>query len=262
MVRYLRLLVVFLRTSLQTDMEYRADFFTRVLASILTLVGTVGSLWIVFLHAKTLAGWTFPEVLMLLSVYYMMIGILEVFIAPNMRQTMDQIRLGTLDFVLLKPESAQFLASFRTISIWQSSNVLVGLGLTLIAIRNLSLHIGFAHATVFAATIACGIAILYSFWLILITLTFWFVKVDNVEQMIWQAIEAGRYPVDIYPLWLRQALTYVIPVAFIITVPARAMVGRTSLHTVAVAMLAAVLTLAFSSWFWRFGLRHYTGASA
>ena len=39
----------------------------------------------------------------------------------------------------------------------------------------------------------------------------------------WQALETGRFPVDIYPGWLRGGLTYIIPVVFIITVPAQAL---------------------------------------
>src|SRR5438270_4346088 len=110
-MRYLRLLAVFYRTSVQTDMEYRADFFTRILASLLGLLTTVGALSIAYNYTSNIKGWTFAQALVLLSIYYLMDGLIEMFIAPNMRQVMEQVRNGTLDFVLLKPVSAQFLAS-------------------------------------------------------------------------------------------------------------------------------------------------------
>src|SRR5258706_14270542 len=166
-------------------------------------------------------------------------GIIEMLIAPNMREVMVKVRDGTLDFMLLKPVSAQFIASFRTINIWRIVNVTVGLGLSLYTIGRLSLTVGPTQALFFAITLAAGTVIVYSFWLVLVTLTFWFVKIDNIEQLVWQAFEAGRYPIEIYPLWLRGALTYAIPIAFIITVPARALAGGVSISLIATSSIVA-----------------------
>jgi ABC-2 type transport system permease protein len=258
----LRLLAVFYRTSVQTDMEYRADFFTRLVASVLGLLTTIGGLAVAFHYTNEIKGWTFPQVMVLLAVYYLMDGLIEMFIAPNMREIMNQVREGTLDFVLLKPVSAQFMATFRSINIWRAANLLVGAGLAVYAVGRLSLHVGTAEALSFAVTMGAGMGVVYSFWLVLVTLTFWFVKIDNIEQIVWQAFEAGRYPVEIYPGWLRATLTYVIPVAFIITVPGQALSGRLDPSFVLVALAVAAGSVLVSSAFWRFGLRHYTGASA
>jgi ABC-2 type transport system permease protein len=261
-MHYLRLLSVFFRTSVQTDMEYRADFFTRIIASLLGLITTIGGLSIAYGYTSNIKGWTFAEALTLLSVYYLMDGLIEMFIAPNMRQVMQQVRDGTLDFVLLKPISSQFLASFRQINVWRIVNVLVGIGLSVYTVSRLSLSVGGQQAFAFAVTLAAGAAVVYSFWLFLVTLTFWFVRIDNIEQIVWQAFEAGRYPIDIYPMWLRGTLTYIIPVAFIITVPAQALAGKVGGPFLLVSLLVACAMLLLSSAFWRFGLKHYTGASS
>jgi ABC-2 type transport system permease protein len=262
MLHALKLLAVFYRTSVQTDMEYRADFFTRVVASLLGLLTTVGALAITFQYTPHIAGWTFAQVLVLLGVYYLVDGLIEMFIAPNMREIMTQVREGTLDFVLIKPVSAQFMATFRTLNIWRVANVLVGVGLVGYAVHRLALTVGPSQAAAFAVTLAGGLGVVYSVWLALVTLTFWFIKLDNLEQLVWQGFEAGRYPIEIYPAWLKGALTYVIPIAFIITVPAQALAGRLSPSVVATAVVVSCLSLIASSAFWRFGLRHYTGASA
>ncbi len=261
-MRYLKLLAVFYRTSIQTDMEYRVDFFTRIVASLLGLLTTLGSLAIAYTYTSDLRGWSFSRALVLLAVYYLMDGLIQVFIAPNMREVMQQVRNGTLDFVLLKPVSPQFLASFRTLNIWRLANALVGVGLSVYAVARLSVSTGPVQAVGFAVALAAGCAIVYSLWLFLVTLTFWFVKVDNIEQIVWQAFEAGRYPIGIYPFWLRTALTYVIPIAFIITVPAQVLTGGLNGVTLALALGLAAAMVGLSSAFWRFGLRNYTGASA
>lgn len=261
-MRYLRLLGAFYRTSIQTDMEYRADFFTRIIASLLGLLTTIGSLSIAFNYTSQIKGWSFAQVLVLLAVYYLMDGLIETFIAPNMRNIMGQVREGTLDFVLLKPVVPQFMATLRTLNIWRVVNVLVAVGLAFYSISRLSLSVGVGEATSFAVTLIAGTAVVYSFWLFLVTLTFWFTRIDNIEQLIWQAFEAGRYPIEIYPYWLRGALTYVVPVAFIITVPAKALTGQLAFSYSFVALGMGLLALLLSSAFWRFGLRYYTGASS
>lgn len=261
-MRYLRLLGVFYRTSVQTDMEYRADFFSRIIASLLGLATTLGALGITYNYTTTIKGWTFPQVLVLLAVYYLMDGTVEMFIAPNMRNVMTQVREGTLDFVLLKPVSAQFLASFRTVNIWRMVNVLVGIGLCTYTINRLSLSVGFTQAAGFALALIAGAMVIYSIWLVLVTLTFWFTRIDNIEQIVWQACEAGRLPIEIYPAWLRGALTYIIPVAFIITIPGEELTGRVGPGFALTALLVACGALTAASLFWRFGLKHYTGASA
>ena len=259
---FLRLLRVFYRTSVQTDMEYRADFFTRVFASLLGLLTTVGSLWITFHYTPQLRGWTFTETLVLVAVYYVINGLVETFIAPNMREIMNQVREGTLDFVIIKPVSSQFMATFRSVNIWMVSNLLIGLGLGVYAVGAQADQIGWGRALAFFVTLLAGVSVVYSVWLVLVSLTFWFVRVDNIEQIIWQAFETGRYPIEIYPNWLRSALTYVIPVVFIITIPARALIGRLTGDTLVLTILVAAASVIASSAFWKFGLKYYTGASA
>lgn len=243
-------------------MEYRADFFTRILASLLGLLATLGGLTVVFQYTSNVHGWKLADMVVLLSVYYLMDGIIEMFIGPNMRQIMEQVRQGTLDFVLLKPISAQFLATSRQINIWRMANVLIGAGLSVYSVSRLSLSIGLGQAGAFAITLASAVGIVYSFWLFLVTLTFWVVRIDNLEQIVGQAFEAGRYPIDIYPSWLRGGLTYIIPVVFMITVPAQALAGRVTFGTILTSVIVSSSALIASSLFWRFGLKNYTGASA
>jgi ABC-2 type transport system permease protein len=72
----------------------------------------------------------------------------------------------------------------------------------------------------------------------------------------------GRFPVGIYPDWLRFGVTFLVPVAFAVTVPAQAVTSRLSVQTLLIALFFAAFLFALTRWFWRFGLRSYSGASA
>jgi ABC-2 type transport system permease protein len=95
------------------------------------------------------------------------------------------------------------------------------------------------------------------------TLTFWFVKLDNALVIFNNTFDwAGRWPIGVYPGWMKYTLTYVLPIAFVVTVPAQALTGRLSMWNVALSFLIAAAFIAVSRWFFRFGLKRYTGASA
>jgi len=74
--------------------------------------------------------------------------------------------------------------------------------------------------------------------------------------------EAGRWPVSIYPGWLRFALTFIVPVGFAVTVPAQALAGHLTWQVLAGAWALAVGLFAAARLFWRMGLRRYQGASS
>ena len=57
-------------------------------------------------------------------------------------------------------------------------------------------------------------------------------------------------------------MTFIVPIAFAITVPAEAVTSRLEWTTVALACGFAVALFVFTRWWWRFGLRFYSGASA
>jgi ABC-2 type transport system permease protein len=68
--------------------------------------------------------------------------------------------------------------------------------------------------------------------------------------------------VTIYPQWLRLGLTFLVPVAFAVTVPAEALTDRLTPLTLLGALGLAVLLAALARLIWRLGVRSYSGASA
>ena len=87
-------------------------------------------------------------------------------------------------------------------------------------------------------------------------------RVENLLVIFQSMYEAGRWPVGLYPGWLQFALTSLVPIAFAVTVPAEAVTARMTPQTLILALALAVVLLLISRAFWRFGVRHYSGASA
>jgi ABC-2 type transport system permease protein len=258
----LRLASLFLRIGALNELQYRLNFFLNLLQSLVALgTGLVG-LALVFTHTTDLAGWTRPELLAVMGVHILMGGVIRVIIQPNMERLMQEVQGGTLDYVLTKPADAQALVSVREIRVWNTIDVAIGLAVLTVAVFSLQQAVGVGQAVAFGLALVLGGIMIYCFWLMLTSAAFWVVRVDEMVNLFEGVYAAGRWPVGIYPRWLRTGLTFLVPVAFAVTVPAEALTGRLTAATlVGAAALAAVL-LVIARLIWRRGLRQYSGASA
>ena len=262
MLRYLRLLRLFIRTELQFALEYRTNLALDILQTVVVVATSVAAVLVLFHYTEAMNGWTLAQMLVLLGVFYVVQGAEELVLQPSLQRFMEHVRMGTLDFALLKPANSQFLVSFRHYSMVQVAQVALGLALVGIGLARLGESVTLASALSFAIMLAAGLVLVYSLLLVLSTLSFWFVRVENLLAIFWSFVDAGRFPVNIYPGWLRVTLSTVVPIGVAVTVPAQAAAGTLDMATLIAVGAGAIGAWLFASWFWRVGLRTYTGASA
>ena len=244
-------------------LQYRANFLFELLGNAIYVVAALTTFALIFGQTDSLNGWTADELLALIGIQILVGGLIGLVIRPSMQQLMEHIRLGTLDFMLTKPADSQVLASVQQVNFGAGAGILVGLAVIGTALVRLGNALGALDALAFVLLILAGLVIVTSFLTVLATFAFWFVRLDNLLVIFQSAFDqAGCYPISIYPAWLRVPLTFLIPVAFAVTIPAESLTGRL---TTATALGTLVLTAGFivvTRWFWRVGLRRYTGASA
>jgi ABC-2 type transport system permease protein len=258
----LRLFAVYMRINVLGELAYRVNFYVQLFQSVVGLATALAGLVVVFAYTDNLNGWTPEEMLALVGVYLMVGGLIGLVIEPSLEQFITSVRDGTLDFTLTKPEDAQFLVSVQTVNVWRVIDVVMGAAVLISALMRLGQKVGLWQAFTFVVMTLAGLVIIYSFWLMLATLAFWFVRVENILVIFQSMYEAGRWPVSIYPGWLRFSLTFVVPVAFATTMPAEALTGRLSPQVLLGALALAAVLAGMSRIVWRVGVRHYSGASA
>ena len=258
----IRLALLYFRVGALNELQYRVNFFIQLLQSLVALgVGLVG-LTLVLSHTTDLNGWTRPELLAVMGVHILIGGLINAIIQPNMQRLLEEVREGTLDYALTKPEDSQTIVSVREFRIWQVVDVVMGLIVLFVALLQLQAHASLWQALAFAAALLFGWVMIYAFWLMLTSTVFWFIRIDELVNLFEGVYAAGRWPVSIYPGWLRTGLTFLVPVAFAVTVPAEALTNRLNWQTLLLAGALAVVLLIVARWVWRTGLRRYSGASA
>ena len=253
---------LFLKVGVMNELQYRVNFVVQIFQSAITLVAALAVLALVYSQTDELNGWSQSELLCLTGIQILMLGVIRMFVEPNMSRVIDEVREGTLDYALTKPEDAQVLASVREIRIWQIVDVVSGLVVLGFGLSRITTDFGVLDGLAFAVAFLLGGVMIYCFWLVIATGSFWVVNMWHVAELFDGLFQTGRWPVGIYPGWLRISVTFLVPVAFAVTVPAEAVTSRLDWQTLLLSAGFAVVLFAATRWFWRFGLRRYSGASA
>ncbi|HBE59895.1 MAG TPA: ABC transporter permease [Cyanobacteria bacterium UBA11159] len=260
MTRYINIIKLFWSTALAAELEYRLNFAIATLSSLGNLSGSLFGLFLFYRTGYTFHGWNWSEALLVLGIFTLLQGFSATFLAPNLNRIVEHVQEGTLDFVLLKPVSSQFWLSSRTISPWGFPEIVFSV--ILIGFAGTRLRLTAIDYLTSAFPLLFGMVSLYSIWFILGATSIWFVKIYNVTEVLRGLIEAGRFPIVAYPAAYRFFFTFVVPVAFLTTVPAEAMLDRANPIWILGSGILALGLFFASSIFWRFALRFYTSASS
>ena len=253
---------LFFKLGVLNELQYRVNFFVSLFQSALALTTGLVVLALVYSHTEELNGWSQSELICVLGIQILMGGVIKAYIQPNMTRLIEDVREGKLDFALTKPEDAQLLVSVREVRIWSAVDLVSGLLVLAYGLTRITTDVGVEDAVAFAFVLAIGAVLIYCFWLIVATVAFWVVNMWHAVELFDGLYLTGRFPIGIYPGWLRYSVTFLVPIAFAVTVPAEALTSRLDWQTLALAIVFGVVLFSFTRWFWRFGLKRYSGASA
>ncbi|MDR0443561.1 MAG: ABC-2 family transporter protein [Treponema sp.] len=202
-------------------------------------------------------GWTFYEVLLIQSVYTLSLGFACIMFSSVLWATMQHIREGSFEVVLLKPLNPLFfliasnfdMGSFGLII---GGGVLFGFSLA---------HTGLVSIIAipqFLLLFAGGFAVMAGLQMIMAATSFKWVGNSRIPEIFDSIMTFGKYPVTIFPNVVKGITTFVIPVSMIGFFPASALLGR--LETTALfAVIPCGLFMLFGIWLYHYMVRLYEG---
>lgn len=263
-MHYLRLIGTFITASVQEEAAYRANFSISILHSLLALATGLLGLSVIYGQVDTLRGWDYASAQVVLGVFLIVMALRGLVIGPSLDSLagMDgEVWRGEFDFTLLRPASTQFLVSVRRWRLLALFDLLLGGGVLGTAVARIGHPLTPGPIITFILMLAAGLLVLYALLLVAASLVFWHPGFmitwvfDTVFQM-------ARYPVGVYPGWLRLVLTWVVPVGLITTIPAAALSGNLPVGLLLGSFLLALVLVLGASWLFRTGLRRYASASS
>ena len=258
----LKLLSAFFKVNVQMSLAYRADTVVNILLNLMWLGWELLSLNIIFNNTETLGGWGLGELIALLGVFRLVNTMMIALIWPNTEKFNQSIRDGSMDYTILQPVNSMFLVTFSRITVWRIWDLVLAITLIVVGINMTGDSTTSLQILTFILLAISGTIIIYSLWIVLISLTFWFTKFDNNVTILQALMDSGRYPATVYPAWLRIIVTFVIPIAVATTIPLQALRGDLTINQIAIFLMVAIVSFVVASRVWKVGLKQYSGASS
>lgn len=256
-----RVSAALIRASLLTAMQYRSDFLFDGFTGLIRTSAVVAPLLLVYGHTETVMGWAFADACLVMALFLIMEALVGGVVEPNLGEVVESVRTGTLDLVLMKPADAQLLVSVRRVAPARIWDLLAGMALLVWALGQVGVPTPIDVAVTLVMVVS-GFASVYGLWVLAICMSFFFVRVDNLRFLLSSVSGAGRWPVTVFPSWVRWALTVVIPVAVITSFPAMAIRGQWDSWLVGVAVMTGTVFSVGSRMAWVKSLGSYSSASS
>jgi ABC-2 type transport system permease protein len=264
--RYLRLFLAFGRFSLLGEMAFRANYLLKVIVELLWLCLMLVFYRTIFSHTSSIAEWTEPQYLFFLGCFYAVDGLIETFFLSNASEFAELVRSGNLDIVLLRPIDEQFLVSFRNIEWSTAPNVLLGAGLMVFGLYEMGWAFDPLRVLTFMTAFACGLAMAYSFLIVLASTSVWMVRNQSLFELWWLFTSLMRYPREIFRApWavpIGWFFSFVVPALLVTNIPASTMVKVLEPGLVLYMLAATVVLVWASRWFFKRALQSYRSASS
>jgi ABC-2 type transport system permease protein len=261
MDRYLRVYRTFLRSSLSRELEFRANFFAKVLQNLAWMTFFLLILFIIFSRTKSVAGWNRADSIVLAGTVFLQSSLSSMFFS-SLLEIPEHVRKGTLDFVVTKPIDSQFWISARRFEFGQIGTFFAGIVLVIIGLHQGNVTPSLLQVGAFASLTLVSVALFYSLNLSLMTLGIWWVRVDNLWVLGETIREVVRYPIDIFPSGAARFLTVYVPFAFLGTIPTKMIVRGIEPGLYFMGLGWAVVAVFAARKFWNFALKHYSSASS
>jgi ABC-2 type transport system permease protein len=260
--RHYRLLMVQLRASIQVAMQYRADFIVGGFMALFWMFWNLVPVFVLFGRRPSVAGWTFPEALLVVAWFNLLRGLLDGAVQPSLIAVVEHIRKGTLDFVLLKPVDAQFLVSTQKFEPWRVFDGATAVAIGVYAFVKIGRAPGASDLAAALLLTVSSALILYALAILTVSAAFFVVRLDNLIYLFNSIFDAGRWPATVFRGVWRFVFTWIVPLALMTTYPALAVLGKLSWGTTGLAFGGALVFVLMARLVWLRAIAHYTSASS
>jgi len=257
MKRYIKIYTECVKTALARALSYRLNFLLSLIITIgYNAVFPLVSV-LIYRSGAGFPGWNFYEVLLMQSIFIMSQGFASIMFSNVLWTTMQHIREGSFEIVLLKPLNPLF---FLIASNFDPESFGLILGGTVLFAFSLAHNELTSAAAIpqFILLFAAGFSVMAGINMIMAATSFKWVGNSRIPEIFDSILTFGKYPVTIFPNVIKGIATFVIPVGMIGFFPASALLGRLDI-SVMFAVIPCVLFMLAGVFLYQFMVKLYEG---
>lgn len=261
LIKYFKIYRGFFRASFIADLEYRANFLTRIATDIFWYLAQIITFETIYSHTDNIGGWTIEHMRVFLGVLFVVDAVYMILFHDNLDRMSERVRKGEMDLLLAKPVSSQFMLSCQRVSTALFGNLMIGTSWLIWSLYSLP-SFQWSRLILLILLIPCGVLALYAMRFIFAASAVIFTKSENLQYLWYQIYKLGMRPDSIYFPWLKFLLLTAFPVGLIASVPAQSLVQTPNGLLIFWTFSWTATLLYLSHRFWRFALKFYSSASS
>lgn len=255
--KYFEVYKMFMQTSITEALSFRFNFSLQNIMNLCFMLSFFGTTSFIFNHIEHIGVWNQIEFFFFLSFVFAVDQTHYTFFSYNFWRLSDDIRLGSLDFHLLKPISSLFLLFMKNIASagFITSTTCYGL----IIYFGIQLGIPWLSWVLIPICLVLSVALLVSIEILISMLNFITIESMGVNQLRLQIQHLIRWPDFIYKNPFRLSL---LPFLAISSFPVRFLLDNQAWAFLLAITVAFLLMASLVLWLWPKALKTYQSPSS
>ncbi|MBI2029673.1 ABC-2 family transporter protein [Candidatus Gottesmanbacteria bacterium] len=168
---------------------------------------------------------------------------------------------GSFDYILLKPINSLFRSLTGGADLLDLFMLIPIIILLVFSATKTGMFTPF-NTILFLVFIFNSLILTTAFHILVLAIGILTTSVDHTVLIYRDVVSTGRLPIDVYREPVRGFLTFILPVAIVMTVPAKAFLGKLPIELVIVSFIFAAVIFIGSLKLWRYSLTKYSSASS
>lgn len=259
--KYFLLYGAMFKASFIADLEYRANFFTRIMTDILWYIAQIMTFEVIYQHTDTIGDWNKYQMRVFLGLLFVIDAIYMIIIHENLDNISEKVRKGDLDLLLAKPVDSQFMLTLQKANTAIFGNLILAIAWLFYALNGLA-DFSYYRLLWLVILIPCSLMVIYSIRFMFSATAVIFTRSENLQFLWWQIYKLGMRPDSMYNPYMKLFVLTALPVGVIISIPARALLNPPELNYLLWPLILAPMLVYGTHRFWNYALKFYSSASS
>jgi ABC-2 type transport system permease protein len=254
--KYWRVWWITAALSLQSTLENRAAAGFFISGKLLRFILFLGFLALLNQEVPVIAGVESSQ----LVIYFLIFNLIDLIGQSLFRGIYffrHQVVSGELDFRLTKPMNVLFQIMTRFTDILDLPLIII----VVVMLASQSYSLDFFQIIILAYALVLSFILLTCVHVFIAAIGIITTEVDHTIMIFRDVSLVARFPISLYPNFIRLIFTFIIPIAVIFTLPASILTGQES-NLLLVGTVICIIAIFTSRSFWHYAISKYSSASS
>ena len=258
-MRYVHLYFTCIKRSMISRLEYKKDTIVALFSFFFSNFCSLSAIYFILQAIPALSGYSLYEVGFFYGFSMLPIALDHLFSDELWLVAFRRVKDGDMDMHFLRPVPVLFQVFAETFQPEGFGELILGVALIAVCSANLTVSVTFGAIAVLFVGAVFGAIIITSLKVAFSALAFIFKRSGPLLQIIYNFSNYAKYPLAIYPAFLRAFLIFVLPFGLFISLPVDTLLhGSNAPLPLCLAIIGcAAVFFALSVWIWTLCERRY-----